>query len=185
MECNYLSLPKIPASGAKVLISNTHIIWWFNTLRPRQNGRRFAGDIFTCILLNENVWISIKILLKFVLKSPINNVPELVQIKAWHRPGDKPLSEPMMVDLLVHVCVTLPQWVKKKCNSFAKALELCRFCIKPSNSYVTDTQQKFSTYEVTLESFQGHNFRIKENSVWSKFHDLQSLFLSLTSWHFS
>ena len=28
-----------------------------NTLRQRQNGRRFADNIFKCILLNENVWI--------------------------------------------------------------------------------------------------------------------------------
>ena len=30
---------------------------------------------------------------------------------AWRRPGDKPLSEPMMVSLLTHICVTRPQWV--------------------------------------------------------------------------
>ena len=30
---------------------------------------------------------------------------------AWHRPGDKPLSELMVVNLLSHVCVTQPQWV--------------------------------------------------------------------------
>ena len=30
---------------------------------------------------------------------------------AWRRPGDKPLSEPMMVCLLTHICVTRPQWV--------------------------------------------------------------------------
>ena len=29
----------------------------------------------------------------------------------WRRPGDKPLSEPMMVCLLTHICVTRPQWV--------------------------------------------------------------------------
>ena len=34
--------------------------------------------------------------LKFVPKSPINNIPALVQIMAWPRTGDKPLSEPMM-----------------------------------------------------------------------------------------
>ena len=28
---------------------------------------------------------------------------------AWRRPGDKPLSEPMMVSLLKHICVTRPQ----------------------------------------------------------------------------
>ena len=30
---------------------------------------------------------------------------------AWLRPGDKPLSELMMVSLLTHICVTRPQWV--------------------------------------------------------------------------
>ena len=38
----------------------------FNTLRPRQNGRHFADDIFKWIFLNENVWIPIEISLKFV-----------------------------------------------------------------------------------------------------------------------
>ena len=32
-----------------------------NTLGPRQNIRRFPDDIFKCIFLNENVWISINI----------------------------------------------------------------------------------------------------------------------------
>ena len=39
---------------------------------------------------------------------PINNIPPLVQITAWRRPGDKPLSEPTMVSLLTHI---RPQWV--------------------------------------------------------------------------
>ena len=38
-------------------------------------------DIFKCIFLNENVWISIKISLKIVSKGPIKNIPTLVQIK--------------------------------------------------------------------------------------------------------
>ena len=58
---------------------------WFNTLRPRQNRRRFADDTFKRIFLNENVRISIKISLKFVPKGPINNNPALVQIMAWRR----------------------------------------------------------------------------------------------------
>ena len=84
----------------------------FNTLRPRQNGRRFTDDTFKRIFVNENVRILIKISLKFVPKGPINNNPALVQIMAWRRSGDKPLSEPMMVSLLTHICVTRPQWVK-------------------------------------------------------------------------
>ena len=82
-----------------------------NTLRPRQNGRHFADDIFKCILLNENAWIPNKISLKFVLKGLINNIPALVRIMAWRHPGDKPLPDPMMVSLLTHICVTRPQWV--------------------------------------------------------------------------
>ena len=82
-----------------------------NSLRPRQNGRRFADDTFKRIFLNENVRISIKISLKFIPKGPINNIPALVQIMAWPRPGDKPLSEPMIICLLTHICVTRPQWV--------------------------------------------------------------------------
>ena len=84
----------------------------FNTLRPRQDGRYFADDVLKCIFLNENVWISLKIPLKFVSKGPINNIQELVQIMAWRRPGDKPLSEPMLVFVPTHICVTRPQWIK-------------------------------------------------------------------------
>ena len=89
--------------------------WWFgvNTLRPRQNGRHFADDIFKRIFSNENIWILIKISLKFVPKGSINTIPTLVQIMAWRRPGDKPLSEPMIVRLLTHICVTRPQWINR------------------------------------------------------------------------
>ena len=86
-------------------------------LRPRQNGHHFADDIFKFIFVNENVWIPIMISLKFVPNGLINNIPALVQIMAWGRPGDKPLSEPMMVRLPTHICVTRPQWVKRTYDS--------------------------------------------------------------------
>ena len=54
----------------------------FNTLRPRQNGCHFPDNIFKCIFLIENVWISVKISRKFVPKDPINNIPALVQVMA-------------------------------------------------------------------------------------------------------
>ena len=82
-----------------------------NTLRPRQNGRHFAADTFNRVFVKENVRISINLPLKFVPKGPISNIPALVQIMAWRRPGDKPLSEPVMVSLLTHIRVTRPQWV--------------------------------------------------------------------------
>ena len=69
-----------------------------NTLRSRQNGRHFADDIFKCIFLNENAWsFHWSLFLGFKL--------------TIFRPGDKPLSGPMMLSLLTHICVTRPQWV--------------------------------------------------------------------------
>ena len=88
-----------------------------NISRPRRNGRHFPYDIFKCILLNENVWIKIKISLSFAPKGLINNIPSLVQIMVPHRRGDKPLSEPMMINLLTHICVVRPQWVNHIANN--------------------------------------------------------------------
>ena len=96
----------------------------FNTLRPRQNGRHFADDTFNRIFVNENVKISINFSLKFVPKGPINNIQALVQIVAWRRPGDKPLSEPVMVSLLTQIYVTRHQWVKNAIESV-----VFKFCI--------------------------------------------------------
>ena len=72
---------------------------------------------FKCIFLNEHVWIPNKISLKIVPKGPINNNAALVQVMAWRRLGDKPLSEPMMLRLPTHICVTRPQWVKERFDS--------------------------------------------------------------------
>ena len=77
--------------------------------KTRCHGRHIPDAIFKCISLNENASIAIKISVKFIPKGPINNILALVQIMAWRRPGDKPLSELMMVSLPTHICVTLPQ----------------------------------------------------------------------------
>ena len=58
------------------------MIFRLNTLTGGQNDCRFAEDISKCILLNENVWISIKISLKFVPLFPINDISALIQIMA-------------------------------------------------------------------------------------------------------
>ena len=113
---NVVPLGNKPSPGSiliqiKVTVYGVNGPLCVNTLRPRQNGRRFADDTFKRIFFNENVRISITISLKFVPKGPINNIPALVQIMAWRRSGDKPLSEPMMVSLLMHIFVTRPQWV--------------------------------------------------------------------------
>ena len=75
----------------------------------RQNSRHSAYYIFKCVFLNENVLI----FHRFFPKGQINKIPELVQIMAWRRPGDKPLSEPMMINFPQHICVTRHQLVKQ------------------------------------------------------------------------
>ena len=58
--------------------------------------------------------IRLKLKLKCVPTGSINNIPALVRIMAWRRPGDKPLSEAMLVSLQTHKCVTKPQWVNRR-----------------------------------------------------------------------
>ena len=93
-------------SSALKILTSQHI-------EAETNGRHFADAIFKCIFFNENVWIPIKISLKFVPKGSIDNIPAMVQIMAWRRRGDKPLSGPMVVCLPTHICVARPQWVKE------------------------------------------------------------------------
>ena len=77
--------------------------WWFKTPSCPLWRDCNADDIFKSIFFNENAWIAIKLSLKFATKDPINNIPALVQIMTWRRPGDKSLSEPMMVRLPTHM----------------------------------------------------------------------------------
>ena len=118
------------------LLMHICITWpkWFNSLRPRQNGRLFADDTFKRIFLNENIRISTKNPLKFVPKGLMNNIPALVLIMAWRRPGDMPLSEPMLVRSLTHICVTRPQWVKGVDNfwNYQGNMELSKQTLTPS-----------------------------------------------------
>ena len=69
---------------------------WVNSFPLGQNGRHFPDDSFKHIFMNEKFFILIRISLKFVPTGPIDNKPALVQLMAWRRPGDKPLSEPML-----------------------------------------------------------------------------------------
>ena len=87
------------------MLSSINILW------TRQNGRHFPGSIFKWIFLNENEWNSIKISLKIVPGGPFSYIPALLQVMAWCRIGNKPLSETMMVRVSMHICVTRPQWV--------------------------------------------------------------------------
>ena len=57
-----------------------HQVRNFNTSGPRQAVIWQTTFSNTYIFLNEDIWISINISLKFVPEGPINNIPALVQI---------------------------------------------------------------------------------------------------------
>ena len=90
---------------------NNEYFKFLNTLRTKYKGFHFTDDILKWIFVNENVWIAINISLKRDTESRISKFLALVEIKAWRRTGDNPLSDPMMFSLLTHICVTLSQWV--------------------------------------------------------------------------
>ena len=104
-KCCYCILPE-------VYWISCHHAPFNNTLKPSQNYHHFADNILKCILLDESVWIPFRISLKFVPMFGIDNIPALVQKMDCCQPGHKPLSEPMMVSLLTHTCVTQPQCVQ-------------------------------------------------------------------------
>ena len=53
-----------------------------------QYGLTFAGNISKCTLPNENYFILIDILLKFVTKGPIDNMSALVRVISTNDPLD-------------------------------------------------------------------------------------------------
>ena len=69
---------------------------WRQCCPSHRRHQGLVGSIHNDIVM-ANIWITFKISQKFVPKDPVSNIPSLVQIMAWRRPGDKPLSEPMMV----------------------------------------------------------------------------------------
>ena len=66
-----------------------------------KDGQPFTNDNFKYILLNENIWISIKIVLMFTSKGFIDNKKAFAQIMAWHWTSDKPWYKPMIAHFTV------------------------------------------------------------------------------------
>ena len=120
---------------------------WFSlrcAIESETNGHHFADDIFKSIFLNENVLISIKISLKCIPRDIFNNIPALVQMMAWSRPGIKPLSEPVMV-IYWHICVTRPRWLEiwfspvidAEANGLRFAVNIFKFIFLGVNSCIS------------------------------------------------
>ena len=71
-----------------------------------------VNDIFKYIFLNETDRIPIQVSLIYVFRSPVDNKPALVQIMAWCRRGDKPISEPILTQFIdAYIFGTRGRWV--------------------------------------------------------------------------
>ena len=94
---------------------------------------------------------------------------------AWRRPGDKPLSEPMMISWLTHICVTRPQWVKTSETTVVIFLYKSLFRIstkKTSMLHITDPWSGEYTSDCRIPSQRANK--------WKSFHDITMLMECLT-----
>ena len=99
-----------------LLIVMVFIAWWMKTLELYTSQWSYNVEHHRELLQHkypishieaETIWLTFS---RQHFQMDLFNENVLVQIMAWHRPGDKPLSEPMMVCLLIHLCVIRPHW---------------------------------------------------------------------------
>ena len=100
---------------------------------------------------------------------------------AWNRPDEKPLSEPMMVSLLTHICATRPQWVNSLCHSDSiwlcislsvNFVQVMAWCLTPPSHYLNQCQ---------LPSMSSCGIHLR--SIWREMLQLQINKMCLKTWH--
>ena len=125
-KCQNMNDPCLTFCACTIAFVRTRVTGEYHTWKTVMRhpwAIHLVKKFFKRMFFNENIWISINISLKFDPKGSINNIPALVQIMAWRRPGDKPLSELMMVNLPTHICATRPQWVNFTENRWAGVVD--------------------------------------------------------------
>ena len=118
-------VPKGPIDKISALVQI--LVWrrpgekpFFNQCCLAHWGRDKMADISQRTLSKAFSWMKIYALRLIFHRSlflRVQLIPALVQIMAWRRPDDRPLSETIMVSLLMHVCVTRPQWLSYTHNA--------------------------------------------------------------------
>ena len=100
--------------------------------------------------------------MKFVPKGPINNVPALVQIMAWRRPGDKTLCEQILVSLQTHIWVTQSQWVQSVLENLTVCSKTWSLSLPLKTKFAHGLALKVSTsWLKNYTSFQQFLFRLR------------------------
>ena len=153
----------------------------FNTLRLRKIVVIFQktfSNTFSGMKVYE-FWFQLH--WSLFIGDPINNIPTLVQIMAWRRPGDKPLFEPITVSLLTHIChsasmgkqcgsiwnhepmATMDQVLTYSCIGTCHWLNQCWFYILYNLSPPKHISLK---YNLKLKPFQRMHFKMSAVDSW-------------------
>ena len=82
-------------NGLLLIYDFVEVIARYKEIEAEMNCRPFYRRHFKCIMLNEISFI-IQIPLNIFPKGSIDNNSAFVEIMAWHRTSDRPLSEPNM-----------------------------------------------------------------------------------------
>ena len=171
-----------------------------NSSSPGQNGHHFTEDIFNGIFMNEHVWISHTIWLKFVLKGPTHNNTALVRIMAGRRSGESHYLNQYCPDSLTHIDGTRGDELNQvsirgvidgvNVNSFY--IDRTHVCVNKMGQYrfrhqfvvKSDTNRKLdnadlslirlwtNTYKWQLWSVIGHYFPWWRHEIWTISHHL-------------
>ena len=109
-------------------MSGVFIQHWILTHWGRDEMDNNSQTTFSNVFSSMKMFVQIS--LKLASRDLIKNIPALVQIMDWRRPGDKPLSETMMVSIPTHICVTRPQGFKQ-----CRAHPWCFVPVYPKNCH--------------------------------------------------
>ena len=129
-------------------------------------------------------------------KAPIYNIPAFVQIMARCRPGDKSLSEPMLVSLPTYLCVTRPQQVNSvifdqiiitpNCISYEICTWFCSlFCCGHIHGLVQDCSNSIANALELLQSCNKPSIFTWLTGFWSFLCFINPYSSGLLLWHTS
>ena len=96
---------------------------------------------------------------------------------AWRRSGDKPLSESMRVSLPTHICVTRPQWVKKRPVPYNILTQLCL-----RNGLSTDRGQALHDIKMIHYLLDRQEQTLLTQNMNISSHEIYLLMLSSIKW---
>ena len=132
-------------------------------------------------------WISIRISLECFSRVQLTVIPALVQIIAWRRPCDNPLSEPMVVNagyIMTQICAIRPKWSKVGfINKLVRDVSFFVIIMLPFASQIKKKNKRsrnLSRYLwITVGKFVQDNVIIKANdTVWLP----SDIYLSCSLW---